>query len=154
MHTCISSHGLKRSWRSCPRRVNASNKNIQHAPSTKTECDYLNGWIKKKVTYAKISPKSGEPQKYSWGTQKTTTNKQTKNKKTSPLKEFWGNGVRTHVNSKGKIPSTRREVYYSCQPKKNWRVFLYRFQPSLVIFNTVKLDILIVSMIQTQRNWR
>ena len=21
-------------------------------------------------------------------------------------KEFWGNGVRTHVNSKGKIPST------------------------------------------------
>ena len=22
-------------------------------------------------------------------------------------KEFWGNGVRTHVNSKGKIPSTR-----------------------------------------------
>ena len=25
----------------------------------------------------------------------------------SHLKEFWGNGVRTHVNSKGKIPSTR-----------------------------------------------
>ena len=24
----------------------------------------------------------------------------------SHLKEFWGNGVRTHVNSKGKIPST------------------------------------------------
>ena len=23
-------------------------------------------------------------------------------------KEFWGNGVRTHVNSKGKIPSTRK----------------------------------------------
>ena len=31
MHTCISSHGLKRSWRSCPRRVNAGNKNT---PST------------------------------------------------------------------------------------------------------------------------
>ena len=31
MHTCISSHGLKRSGRSCPRRVNASNKNT---PST------------------------------------------------------------------------------------------------------------------------
>ena len=27
------------------------------------------------VTYAKISPKSGEPQRYSWGTQKKT-NKQ------------------------------------------------------------------------------
>ena len=23
-------------------------KHTQHAPSTKTECDYLNGWIKKK----------------------------------------------------------------------------------------------------------
>ena len=44
-------------------------------PSTKTECDYLNGWIKKTVTYAKISPKSGDPQRYCWGTQ----NKQTKN---------------------------------------------------------------------------
>ena len=25
-----------------------------------------------------------------------------------PPKEFWGNGVRTHANSKGKIPSTRK----------------------------------------------
>ena len=24
------------------------------------------------------------------------------------LKEFWGNGVRSHVNSKGKIPFTRK----------------------------------------------
>ena len=29
--------------------------------STKTECDYLNGWIKKTVTYAKISPKMVNP---------------------------------------------------------------------------------------------
>ena len=26
-------------------------KHTQHAPSTKTECDYLNGWIEKTVTY-------------------------------------------------------------------------------------------------------
>ena len=32
VHTCISSHGLKRSWHSCPRRVNAGNKNT---PSTR-----------------------------------------------------------------------------------------------------------------------
>ena len=25
-------------------------------------------------------------------------------------KEFWGNGVRTHVNSKGKIPSTGKKI--------------------------------------------
>ena len=31
MYACSSSHGLKRSWRSCPRRVNAGNKNT---PST------------------------------------------------------------------------------------------------------------------------
>ena len=38
--------------------------------STKTECDYLNGWIKK-VTYAKNSPKMANPRDiYSWGTQK------------------------------------------------------------------------------------
>ena len=30
----------------------------QHAQSMKTECDYLNGWIKKAVIYAKISPKT------------------------------------------------------------------------------------------------
>ena len=49
MHTCIPSHELKKSWHSCPRRVNASNKKktTQHAPSTKMECVYLYGWIKK-----------------------------------------------------------------------------------------------------------
>ena len=48
MHTCIPLHELKRSWHSCPRWVNASNKkHTQHAPSTKTECDHLHGWIKK-----------------------------------------------------------------------------------------------------------
>ena len=26
-------------------------------------------------------------------------------------KEFWGNGVRTHVNSKGKIPSTGKKKF-------------------------------------------
>ena len=44
--------------------MNAGNKkHTQHAPSTKTECDYLNDWIKKKkpVTYAKISPKVVNP---------------------------------------------------------------------------------------------
>ena len=33
-------------------------KHPPHAPSTKTECDYLNGWIRKwSHNYAKISPK-------------------------------------------------------------------------------------------------
>ena len=41
--------------------------------STKTECDYLNGWIKT-VTYAKVSTENGEPQRYSWGTQEKKKN--------------------------------------------------------------------------------
>ena len=82
MHTCIPSHGPKRSWHSYPRRVNAGNKNtpsMQHASSTKTEYDYLNGCIKKKqkktktVTYEEISPKHSEPQRSSWGRRRRRT---------------------------------------------------------------------------------
>ena len=37
-------------------------KHTQHAPSTKTDCDYLSGWIKKRmVTYTKIWPKAVNP---------------------------------------------------------------------------------------------
>ena len=86
---------------------------MQHAPPTKTEYDYLNGWIKKKshnqkkkknqnkktttttttknhthththtnkqkktTTTTKKTPKHGEPQRYSWGTQKKKKNKWT-----------------------------------------------------------------------------
>ena len=68
-NTCIPSHRLKRSRHSCPRQVNAGNKNTQHAPSTKTECDYLNGWIKK-WSNTKNLTQNGEPQICSWGMQK------------------------------------------------------------------------------------
>ena len=36
-------------------------KHTQHAPSTKTECHNLYGWIKQMVTYAKILPKMVNP---------------------------------------------------------------------------------------------
>ena len=42
--------------------------------STKTECDYLKGWIKKMVTYTKYLTQNGEPQRHSWGTQKKKDN--------------------------------------------------------------------------------
>ena len=59
--------------------MNAGNKNTPStSPSTKTECDYLNGWIKKRSHTQKISPKSGEPQRYSWGTQKKKKKKKRK----------------------------------------------------------------------------
>ena len=41
-------------------------KHPQHAPSTKTECDYLNGWIKKKNHIRKNLTQNGEPQRSSW----------------------------------------------------------------------------------------
>ena len=74
MHTCISSHGLKRSGRSCPRWVNAGNKNTPstHHPRRRNVTTLMVGLKKKQktVTYTKISPKSGEPQRYSSGTKK------------------------------------------------------------------------------------
>ena len=36
-------------------------KHPQHAPSTKTECDYLNGWIKKRSHAQKSHPKVVNP---------------------------------------------------------------------------------------------
>ena len=36
-------------------------------------------------------------------------------------KEFWGNGVWTHVNSKGKIPSTEKCAQRSIEPTALWQ---------------------------------
>ena len=36
-------------------------KHTQHTPSTKTECDYLNGWIKKRSHTQKSHPKVVNP---------------------------------------------------------------------------------------------
>ena len=36
-------------------------KHTQHEPSTKTECEYLYGWINKTVTCAKLSQKKVNP---------------------------------------------------------------------------------------------
>ena len=61
MHTCIPSHGLKRSWQSCPIRV--KQKHTQDAPSTKTKCDYLYNWIRNDHI-RKDLPQNGEVQRY------------------------------------------------------------------------------------------
>ena len=48
-------------------------KHAQHAPSTKTECDYLIGWIKNGHIRKNLT-QNGEQQTYSWGTQKKKKN--------------------------------------------------------------------------------
>ena len=72
MHTCIPWHGLKRSWQSCPGRVNAGNKNAlsMHHPrrrkvttsmvGLKKQANKQNGRLRKNLT------QNGEPQIYSW----------------------------------------------------------------------------------------
>ena len=66
MHTCIPSHRLKISWHSCPRQVNAGNKNTpsMHHPRRQTVTTSMfglkNAQIRKNLT------KNGEPQRYSW----------------------------------------------------------------------------------------
>ena len=63
----ILTDGLAKSCYLCRRRVNAGNKkHTQHAPSTKTECDYLNGWIKKRSHTQKSPPKWRTPEIYSY----------------------------------------------------------------------------------------
>ena len=88
MHTCISSHGLKRSWRSCPRRVNAGNKNTPstHHPQRRNVTTLMvglkNGHIRKNLTQKVVNPRdiAGERKK-----NKTKQNKKQKNKKLSLL---------------------------------------------------------------------
>ena len=67
MHTCISSHGLKKSWHLCPSPVNASNKNTpsMHYPQRQNVTTSMVG-LKKLVMYAKNPTQNGEPQRYSW----------------------------------------------------------------------------------------
>ena len=52
--------------------IHVLDRHTQHASSTKTECDYLNGWIKKNGHIRKNLTKNGEIQRYTWGTQKKT----------------------------------------------------------------------------------
>ena len=50
-------------------------KHTQHAPSTKTECDYLNGWIKKRSHTQKSRPKMVNPRDIAgeWEREKKTS---------------------------------------------------------------------------------
>ena len=61
MHACIPSHGLKRSWHSCPRPVNDGNKITpsMHHPQRRNVTTSMVGL--KTVTYAKIPSKMVNP---------------------------------------------------------------------------------------------
>ena len=68
MKSSLCTHALhrtdtKRSWYSCPRRVNAGITKTHPACTihAKTECDYLNGWIKQRSHTQNISPKMVNP---------------------------------------------------------------------------------------------
>ena len=62
MHTCISLHGLERSWRSCPRRMNAGNKNTPrtHHPRRRNVTTLMVG-LKKRSHTQKSHPKVVNP---------------------------------------------------------------------------------------------
>ena len=56
-------------------------KHTQHAPFTKTECDYLNGWIKKRSHTQKSHPKVVNPRDIGGERKKNKQNKTKQNKK-------------------------------------------------------------------------
>ena len=51
----------------------------------------------------------------------------------SLLKEFWGNGVKTHVNSKGKIPSTGKKFSQRRIEPKTLHVFSTEVPPAMQV---------------------
>ena len=63
MHTCISSHGLKRSRHSCPRWVNAGNKNTPstHHPRRRNVTTLMVGLKRKRSHTQKSHPKVVNP---------------------------------------------------------------------------------------------
>ena len=81
MHTCISSHGLKRSWRSCPRRVNAGNKNTPstHHPRRRNVTTLMVGF-KKWAHTQKSHPKVVNPRDIAGEHTHTHTQKKTRKK--------------------------------------------------------------------------
>ena len=79
MQTCISSHGLKRSWRSCPRRVNAGNKNTPstHHPRRRNVTNLMVG-LKKRSPTQKSHPKVVNPRDIPGERKKKKNNKTNK----------------------------------------------------------------------------
>ena len=70
MHTCIPSHGLKRSRHSCPSRVNSGDKNtpsMQHPGRRNVATSMVGLNKKKKPSHMRrnLTP-NGEAQRYSW----------------------------------------------------------------------------------------
>ena len=72
--------GVSMSSDSNPPKLFWRQNNTQHAPSTKTECEYLNGWTKNGHIPKNLT-KKGENQRSSWRTQKKKTKKKKKKKK-------------------------------------------------------------------------
>ena len=69
--TLSDQHFLNNYWLHCASLVFVTScqaSGVSHwcLKSVKTECDYVCGLDFKMVTYSRISPKVGEPQRYSW----------------------------------------------------------------------------------------
>ena len=75
----------------------------------------------KTVTYAKISPKSGEPQRYSWGTQKKKKKKKVRSRSLQMPIEYWRSNMHPITASKTglKCVGKTRECHHICRLRKS-----------------------------------
>ena len=98
MHTCISSHGLKRSWRSCPRRVNAGNKNTPstHHPRRPNVTTLMVG-LKKRSHTQKSHPKVVNPRDTAGERKKKKKKKKNHWYDSTRRKAHGGSGTRIHA---------------------------------------------------------
>ena len=67
-----TSHDVRRTI--CLHDTKKETRALEYTPSTKTECDNLNGWIKDGHIRKNLT-QNGEPQRYSWRPQKKNTHR-------------------------------------------------------------------------------
>ena len=99
-------------------------KQTQHAPSTKTECDYANGCIRKKGHIHKNLTQNGEPQRYSWGTQKKK-----KKKKRDTIFNYISAAALADFHSSpafSSLPSKSPHTSVHCFPPLHWIGWTWR----------------------------
>ena len=127
MHTCISSYGLKRSWRSCPRWVNAGNKNTPstHHPRRRNVTTLMVGL--KNGHICKSHPKVVNPRDIAGKRKKTKQNKTKNPHKVVLFLASWERG-RRFVHTSNLTPNSTENVCtcgFHCHP--SWlKKYVYR----------------------------
>ena len=169
MHTCISSHGLKRSWRSCPRRVNAGNKNTPstHHPRRRNVTTLMVGF-KKRSHKQKSHPKVANPRDIAGERKKTKKQKKTKTENKYDFHSLRMNSQALPSHSQGRHHAAGGRCHMICtqlclglmyvhtedtSPNSKWIVKQCWIVPFSTIFSILIVTVLDCSEWREHRNY-